>query len=159
MIELSNIGILEIRDDCFVATTTFTVDSSVPGTFCIEVAGKTIPEAVDKIVDYIREHSDEDEAILLEVKSIIFRLMEESAGIIRIRDHPADAEADDLEAAIGDRAFIEELEEWISSKVMDEEDPEYYDHSPTEHDTFLEVQEMFNELKAKHLCKSSEDDN
>jgi len=92
MIELSDTEIREIEhqdgheDGTFIATTTFTVETPVPGTFTIDVPGKTIIEAIDNLVDYIREHSDDDESILLGIKTMISGLLEESAEILRLRD-------------------------------------------------------------------------
>ena len=86
MIEIESTSILEMREDCYTATTTFTVESPVPGKFTIEVAGKTITEVVQNLIDHIREHSDEDESVLLGIETVIFGLIKESTEILRLRD-------------------------------------------------------------------------
>ncbi len=85
MIELSNTGIREIRDDLFIVTTTFTVESPISGTFVVETSGKTISEAVDNLVDYIREHSNEDETTLSKISEVIFGMMEDGERLLRIK--------------------------------------------------------------------------
>ena len=86
MIELSNIGIREIREDgTIIATATFIVKSPVPATYIIEVAASTIEEASDKIVDYIRGHCDEKESNLINVKTAILGILSESTKRLHLR--------------------------------------------------------------------------
>lgn len=85
MIELSNTGILEKREEgTYLVTTTFTVALPVPGTFYIEVAGKTIAEAVNNLIEYIQKHSEEDELTMRKVKETIFGLMHEGKRILEL---------------------------------------------------------------------------
>ncbi len=91
MIELSDTGIREIREDNFIVTTTFTTDAPVPGTFYIELAGKTIEEAVDNLIDYIKEHSEEGEQTYSSIKKIIFGFMEEGEQLLRIKEELSSA--------------------------------------------------------------------
>lgn len=92
MIELDNTGILRRQSDGnHYATTTFTVEEPVPGTFYVEVAGKTIEEAVDNLVDHIREHSNEDELTLRKIKEVIMGFLREGEQILRL--HPEFSQA------------------------------------------------------------------
>ena len=84
MISFDHTGIVEIRqDDTFVVTTTISVESPVAGAFYIEADGGTIPEAVDKLMAYIKKNSDEDAYTLKKIREVLLHLMKEGERVIK----------------------------------------------------------------------------
>lgn len=149
MIELSDTGIREICDDYFIVTTTFTVKLPVPGTFEIEATGKTIPEAVDNLISYIREHSDEDEITLSKIKEVIFGMMKDGERLLRIKSELTSSLCKRTWTGIDAVAYFSNRDELLTNQGFanwyDEKKPKLQDWTIKPND---EMTKKYNHMEA-----------